>query len=242
MSTDPATTRGLGERGLSETLRRFIAEMPYERRSILDFVMDVAAETEPNARVLDLGAGDAPYRELFAHTDYLTSDWTESVHAGGHHADIVASAATLPVESSSIRLVLCTQVLEHIADPGQVLHECLRVLESGGRLALTVPLVWPLHELPHDYYRYTGAGVEHLLTQAGFVDIAIRARNDSFTTLAQLMLNVGSMMGRAPDGLDGHREQVQKIMSLLADQVARFAALDVNRILPLGYTALAHRP
>jgi hypothetical protein len=116
------------------------------------------------------------------------------------------------------------------------------VLEPGGRLALTVPLAWQLHELPYDYYRYTAAGIEYLLVRAGFVEVQARARNDSFTTLAQLMLNVGSTMGRAPDGLDGRRDQVQTIMADLAAQVARFACLDVNRTLPLGYAVQARRP
>jgi SAM-dependent methyltransferase len=242
MSNAPATAGSLGELGISEALRLFVAEMPYERRPILDFVLEVASEAEPDTRVLDLGAGDAPYRELFAHTSYLTSDWEGSVHAGGHRADILASASALPIDSSSVGLVLCTQVLEHVADPGEVLRESLRVLEPGGRLALTVPLTWQLHELPHDYYRYTPSGIEHLLERAGFVDVETRARNDGFTTLAQLMLNVGSTMGRAPDGLDERREQAQKVMRSLAGQVARLAPLDVNRTLPLGYAALARRP
>jgi SAM-dependent methyltransferase len=242
MLIDSFAAPGLGTRGISEALRRFTAEMPYERGPILDFVTEVASDTAPGTTVLDLGAGDAPYRELFGHTSYMTSDWEKSVHAGGRRADIVASAAALPIESSSIGIVLCTQVLEHVADPGEVLHECLRVLEPHGRLALTVPLVWQLHELPHDYYRYTPAGIEHLLSQAGFVDIEIRARNDSFTTLAQLMLNVGSTIGRAPDGLNERRQQAQEIMSLLADQVARLAPLDINRTMPLGYAARARHP
>jgi SAM-dependent methyltransferase len=242
MPSDPPEAPSLGKRGISEALRRFTAEMPYERLPILDFVTEVASGIEPGTRVLDLGAGDAPYRELFARTNYVTSDWEKSPHAGASHADIVAPASALPIESSSVGFVLCTQVLEHVADPGEVLGECLRVLEPGGQLALTVPLVWQLHELPYDYYRYTAAGIEHLLVRAGFVNIEIRARNDSFTTLAQLMLNVRSTMGRAPDGLDERREQVQMIMGELAAELARFASLDVNRTLPLGYAILARRP
>ncbi len=215
--------------------------MPYERGPILEFVMEVAAATKPGTTVLDLGAGDAPYRELFAHTSYLTSDWEESVHAGGRRADIVAPGSALPIESSGVGLVLCTQVLEHVAVPGDVLGECRRILEPDGRIALTVPLVWQLHELPHDYYRYTPAGIEHLLVEAGFVDIEIRARNDAFTTLAQLMFNVAATIGRASDGLDERREEAQRLMHMLAEQLARLAPLDVNRCLPLGYAALARR-
>ena len=78
--------------------------------------------------------------------------------------------------------------------------------------------------------------------KTGFVDIDICARNDSFTTLAQLMLNVVATLGRAPDGLDERREQAHAIIGELAIEVARLSPLDVNRTLPLGYSVLARRP
>jgi SAM-dependent methyltransferase len=239
MSTDSA--KMLGRLGISEMLRGFVAEMPYERRSILDFVVEVAAGTPPETVVLDVGAGDAPYRELFAHTIYVTSDWAESPHKSASQADVLASASALPIESSTVGLVLCTQVLEHVPEPVQVLRECLRVLESGGRMALTVPLVWQLHELPHDYYRFTPQGIEHLLAEAGFAEIEIRTRNDSFTTLAQLILNLRATIGRSTDGLDKHREKAQDVLLEVANQLARLAPLDVNHLLPLGYSAIALR-
>jgi len=236
------STLGPGKRGVSEALRTFVEEIPLERLPILDFIENVAAMTAPGARVLDLGAGNAPYRELFRHTDYRTSDWKESPHTGGRRADVVAQAWALPLEQESVKLVLCTQVLEHVPEPARVLSECFRILEPGGRLALTVPLVWELHELPHDYYRYTDRGVEHLLTIAGFVEVAIAPRNDSFTTLAQLLLNVGHAIGRRPDGLDPTREKALEILNDLAGQLTRLAPLDVTWKLPLGYSATARRP
>jgi hypothetical protein len=48
--------------------------LPLERRSILDFVAGCAGEMGPRRRVLDAGAGEAPYHELFDHCDYITTD------------------------------------------------------------------------------------------------------------------------------------------------------------------------
>lgn len=231
-----------GQRGISETLRRFSAETPHERVPILDFVMEVAAQTARETVVLDLGAGDAPYRELFEHARYMSHDWAQSLHPGARDADVVAPADALPIDEASVELVLCTQVLEHVPEPAAVLAECFRVLKSGGKLALTAPLLWELHELPHDYYRYTEQGLRHLLGKAGFVDLTVSPRSDSFTALAQLLTNLSWLMGDDDDGLAGQRVEARERLQLLASELARLAPLDTRRIMPLGYTALACKP
>lgn len=216
--------------------------MPYERGPILEFVTEVANATNPGESVLDLGAGNAPYRELFEHTAYRTNDWSQSEHLGAEDADIVAPAYALPVENASFDLVLCTQVLEHTAEPAAALQECFRVLAPGGRLALTVPLLWELHELPHDYFRYTQPGLAHLMTEAGFVALDIRPRSDGFTAIAQLMLNLAWVMGEADDGLDEQRALAREMLLELSPVLAELAPLDARLLMPLGYTALGRKP
>jgi SAM-dependent methyltransferase len=240
VSGDALTT--FDRRRLSEPLREFVAEMPWERESIVEWVGLAAATVPPGARVLDVGAGDAPYRELFGHVEYVTSDWEQSPHEGAAGVDVVAAADSLPVPDGDFDAVLLLQVLEHVPEPGRVIAELHRVLRPGGRLVLTAPLVWELHELPHDYYRYTGPGLEHLLRAAGFEEIVVEPRNDAFTTLAQLMTNVSWTLGRAPDGLDERREQAGEMLRELAAELAELAPLDTRRILPLGFRAKAVRP
>jgi SAM-dependent methyltransferase len=231
-----------GQLGISESLRRFTEEFRHERGPILDFIIEVAAATPADARVLDLGSGNAPYRELFAHTRYTTNDWSDSLHPGATRADIIASADSLPVPDGSFDLVICTQVLEHVPEPSAVLAEAIRVLAPGARLALTVPLLWELHEVPHDYYRYTDAGVRHLLTKVGFEDCRVSPRGDGFSAIAQLMYNLGWAMGDADDGLTAARIQAREMLVALADELARLAPLDVKRAMPLGFCATASKP
>lgn len=229
-------------RGRSEALREFVAEAPFERASILEFLAQAARELPPGARVADVGAGEAPYRELFDHVEYVTVDWADTEHegpAGG--VDIVAAADDLPLESGSFDAVLLTQVLEHVAEPARVLGELHRILRDGGRLYLTAPLVWELHELPHDYYRYTESGLRHLLAGAGFAEIDVEPRNDCFTTLAQLMRNLASVMGDPDDELREQRARAGEALAELSDAVAALAPLDHDRRLPLGYQARATR-
>ena len=124
----------VGARGVSERLRQFVSEVPYEREPIFEFVAAAAEATPPGARVLDVGAGSAPYRELFEHADYTTADWEQSVHVEGSPPDVTAPADALPIEDRSFDVVLNTQVLEHVPEPWLVLREFHRVLVEGGRL------------------------------------------------------------------------------------------------------------
>ena len=165
----------------SPELRAFVAES-IDRRPILEFMTGAAESLNPGSRVLDAGAGSAPYGELFAHCDYVTTDWEESVHEAARSADVVAYLDDLPLDDGSFDAVICTQVLEHVKDPVVVLAELRRVLVSGGALWITVPLVWELHEEPHDYFRYTAHGVASLLERAGYADAQVRGFGGYFST------------------------------------------------------------
>lgn len=226
----------------SAELLRFTAEAPHERESILEFALRVARELPPGSRLIDVGAGNSPYRELFEHLHYESADWENSPHPGARAVDHIGPAHDLPVEDGSYDAVLCTQVLEHVPNPGEVVREQYRVLRPGGRLYMTVPLVWELHELPFDFFRYTPHGLERLLDAVGFTKLDIRPRNDCFRTLAQLLSNIGSMVGSYPDGRDELRADAVATLRAMSDQVASYAGLDARQIFPLGYSVVATRP
>jgi SAM-dependent methyltransferase len=191
--------------------------------------------------VADVGAGDSPYRELFAHCEYISVDWDQSVHRGAANADIISSADSITLPDETVDAALLTQVLEHVPSPSAVLAEVGRVLRPDGHVFLTVPFIWELHELPHDYFRYTPASLQLLLEGAGFLDITITPRNDCFTTIAQLLLNARWAMGRAGDELDAERDRVCQVLKEVSDSIAALAPLDVLRIMPLGYSVIGRR-
>ena len=226
---------------LSDTLRNFIDESPLSRGPHVAFLQRVAAGLAQDSTILDVGAGDSPYRELFARARYLTCDWENSIYEPAQRPDLVAPAGQIPLEGSILDAILCTQVLEHIAEPWSVLEEFHRVLRPGGKLWMTAPLVWYLHEQPYDYYRYTSHGLRHLLEQAGFIEIEITPLNDAFSTTAQLVRDLGWMMGRNPDGFDSQREIVAQTMTRVASLIESFANFDTQWIFPLNYSVVAVR-
>src|SRR2546423_2130953 len=112
-----------GQHSYSASLRDFIEEAPLERRPVLEFVAAVAASLPEGIRLADVGAGSAPFRELFTHVDYVTVDRAESPHGGSEDFDVLASAEAIPLPADSFDALLCTQVLEHVPGPAQALRE-----------------------------------------------------------------------------------------------------------------------
>jgi len=74
--------------------------------------------------------------------------------------DVAADAARLPFPGSAFQRVECDAVLEHVAEPAQVMREIERVLVPGGYEHLVVPFCHPFHEYPKDYRRFTPDGLK----------------------------------------------------------------------------------
>jgi SAM-dependent methyltransferase len=224
---------------VSPRLAAFVGEVPAERRAILAFLRAAAEATPPGATVLDAGAGEAPYRELFAHCDYRTSDWAKSPHAGGRNADVVAPLDVLPFEHGAFDAVICTQVLEHVPYPAAVLLELRRVLSPGGRLWLTVPFVGQLHEEPYDYFRYTAYGLRSLVEDAGFSDVVVEPVGGYFSSLGLLLHGCGISIGVEATRADLPRRLLAAVLRALGRGLPGLDRLDRRRALPLGYTCRA---
>lgn len=123
-----------------------------------------------SGKVLDLGCGSRPYEAFFNGrvAKWVGADYPASGHPPATRVDVFADAMLLPLADESFDTVLCTQVLEHVPEPLDLLREVWRVLRPGGHLVLTAPQYNGLHGEPQDFYRYTKYGLEHLARKAGF--------------------------------------------------------------------------
>jgi SAM-dependent methyltransferase len=118
-----------------------------------------------SGRVLDYGCADAPYRRFFpADAEYIAADLPGNPVASVE----IRPDGTVPIEEESCDAVLSTQVLEHVTDPATYLSECARVLRSDGRLLLSTHGIMVYHPDPVDYWRWTCAGLERAVEDAGF--------------------------------------------------------------------------
>src|SRR6266699_2235657 len=53
---------------------------------------------------------------------------------------IVGSATEIPVASATCDLVLCSEVIEHLPDPDQVLAEVVRIAKPGSSIVVSTPV------------------------------------------------------------------------------------------------------
>jgi len=136
---------------------------------VAEFVRSINQEISPGSRLLDAGAGECIYRHYFAHAKYVSIDFGMGAsHWDYTNLDIIGDLHHIPIASNRIDAVLCTQVLEHVADPDVVVKELHRVLKPGGSLYLSAPQAWFEHQPPHDYFRFTSFALRKIFKEAGF--------------------------------------------------------------------------
>lgn len=148
------------------------------------FIGEFFSRPEKYERVLDLGCGDQPYAHHYSsRTDFsIPADYTVRSRIA-----VQLSAMALPFRDQSIDVVLFSEVLEHLVDPQLALMEVGRVLKPGGKLLLTTPFMYMMHEIPHDHSRFTLFGLEHLLMRAGMEIRQVQQRGSAVSLAVALM-------------------------------------------------------
>ncbi len=119
--------------------------------------------------MLDVGCGSRPFESSFAGrvTSYLGTDLSDSRYTGNARVDVFARAEALPFRAESFDTVLAMSVLTYLPEPLLLPREAARVLRPGGVLLLEATQTAPLHDQPHDYFRFTRFGARHLVEGAG---------------------------------------------------------------------------
>jgi SAM-dependent methyltransferase len=181
--------------------------------------------------LLDIGCGNKPYESMFKGriTSYTGCDVVQS---SDDRVDIFCPATAIPLPDGSFNTVLCTQVIEHVADHKALLNETYRLLAPGGVLILSAPAYWPLHEEPHDYFRFTEYGLNYLLHETGFEVVEITPNGGKWGLCGQVLIHT---LERTPFANRFARRLINYIFAALDD---RFP----DRQNTLNYVAVATKP
>jgi SAM-dependent methyltransferase len=122
-------------------------------------------------RILDIGSGrQVLCRYLKTSTAYFSLDSQETgLEWYNAKPSTFGDAEKLPFNNGSFDTVVLLEVLEHLPNPIIALQEAQRVLKKDGLLVLSTPFLYPIHDAPRDYQRWTQHGLEQLIIHSDLV-------------------------------------------------------------------------
>jgi len=136
--------------------------------------------------VLDVGGNRMGKRGLFDIEKYNF----EVVYANLSRAkkpDVQSDASCLPFREAAFDAVICSELLEHVPYPPDVLREIFRVLRKSGMLLICVPFLIKIHGDPYDYARYTDYYWSETLRAAGFSGLVIEKQGSFWCVLIDML-------------------------------------------------------
>lgn len=156
---------------------------------IHDRCLEDYASRYMKGRLIDIGCGEKPYRELLSPyvDEHIGLDHEDTLHDKSN-ADLIGVAYEIPAADDSFDSAVCTAVLEHLEEPEQALRECYRVLKPDGCAIYSVPFIWHLHEEPRDFYRFSKYSLYYLFEKVGFEIVELKALSGFWVTFGQLFV------------------------------------------------------
>jgi len=108
----------------------------------------------------------------------------------GPGVDMIANVYGLPFKDGEFDVVLCVAILEHLEEPIKAISEMRRVLKPGGKIIISVPFMFPIHDSPRDYWRFTKYGLKKLFTDGWEVE-ELKAETNTQEFMATLIQRLG---------------------------------------------------
>lgn len=119
-----------------------------------------------NKTVLELGAGVKPYRKYFKIAKVITTDIVDLPNITE-----IADVQYLKYNDNSFNFIICNNVFEHLNNPRKAAKEIFRCLRKNGKAIIVTPFLFPIHDEPFDFFRYTEHGLKNIFKM--FDDIRI---------------------------------------------------------------------
>lgn len=183
-------------------------------------------------KLLDLGCGNKPYIDMFRRrvTNHIGCDVVQSSEL---RVDVLCSVTELPFKDGSYDTVLCTQVIEHVADHRALLREAFRVLRPGGVIIVSGPMYWPIHGEPNDFFRFTEYGFRFVLENAGFCRVEVLNNGGKWALCGQVLVHIviSTRLRQYPFLIRG----INRLFAFLEDRTP-------TRDNPMNYVVIGRKP
>lgn len=165
------------------------------RQGLYEFLEEQFGQIPDRARVLSVGSGGDVNRLLGDRTRDRDVEIVQFDIDEARKPDILGDICIAQLERSAFDVVVISEVLEHLHSPHLALENIHGALRPEGRLILSTPFAFPIHEAPHDYYRYTRHGLAFLLRE--FRSVRIAERNSYFEAIAVLWVRLAQAETRS---------------------------------------------
>jgi SAM-dependent methyltransferase len=193
-------------------------------------------------RLLDLGCGFVPLYEAYKGyvSDSVCVDWENTLHKNDYLDFGCDLTKPLPFKDAEFSTIILSDVLEHMPEPQELWREMTRILDPGGKILLSVPFYYWLHEQPYDYYRYTEFALSRFVANAGLNLIQLDPLGGSPEVLADL---VAKNVHRVPLVGRGLAMAVQSTtLFFVRTGVGKKVSRRSGRTFPIGYFLVAEKP
>jgi SAM-dependent methyltransferase len=154
------------------------------RKILRDTIRELGKQLD--GKLLDVGCGSQQYRRFLGCREYFGIEWSSE-----KRPPVVADVTRIPFHDGVFDSALCTEVLEHLPEPGRCLAEIHRVVKPGGSVLFTVPMTMYTHSEPHDFYRYTEYGLRYLLEKHRFEIMEVRRLGGVVSVMAAHGISLG---------------------------------------------------
>jgi len=233
-----------------KNLRHYYSPYFLCRHYIRKSIQDMLGAYNFRGSLLDIGCGQKPYRNLFAHvSEYKGIDFKDfSVNRDFEQSgpdfffdENYKTTSTLSFDSASFDNTIAFQVLEHHPVPEKLVDEMIRVTRSGGYILLTAPFLGGIHEEPHDYQRYTIYGLKKLFENKQAQILQIKSSGSVMSTIVCLFNEyVNILAGR------GGLSYLIALALYPLDMLLQYASLAVDKFITsehilFNYTVLAQK-
>jgi SAM-dependent methyltransferase len=172
--------------------------LPMLRKSILEGLEQHA--TAGGSKALDAGCGEQPFRGELERRGYLYTSFDVGQNVLANVDELGFIDGELPqslIARGPFDFILCTEVLEHVADWTRAFQNLDRLLAPGGRVLITCPHLWPLHEEPYDFWRPTPYALRYFAERHGLTILEQKKTGSGFEVLA-IVLALTSMEAHGP--------------------------------------------
>jgi len=140
----------------------------FNNRCIKEFATKIK-----NKKILELGSGKKYKNKYYYSAKQFFHDSNKFIQS-----DITKEYGHKIIDATKMKyknkydIILCMNVLEHIYDYNKAIENIHNALKPNGTAIISVPVFYPFHDEPHDYWRFTEHSLKIILKK--FTKIKIK--------------------------------------------------------------------